>query len=73
MKKFSEMDRIRRRQIVARPFLRPEKFLILQRINSDSVRFGAGERGKRHGFDVGDIHGTTAGNLFLLIHGNGAS
>jgi hypothetical protein len=28
MKRFSEMDRIRRRQIGARPFLRPEKFAI---------------------------------------------
>ena len=73
MKKFSEMDRIRRRQIVARPFLRPEKFLILQRINSDSVRFGAGERGKRHGFENGDILGPATGNLFFLFHGTGIS
>jgi hypothetical protein len=39
--------------------------------NSDSVRFGAGERGKCHGFDHGEIHGTATGNLFFLIHGTG--
>jgi hypothetical protein len=69
----TEMDWIRRRQICARPFLRPEKLYILQRINSDPVRFGDGERGKCHGFDVGDLHGTATGNLFFLFRGNGAS
>jgi hypothetical protein len=63
------MDRIQRRQISARPFLRPEKFFVLHRKHSDSVRVGAGERGKCHGFDVGDIHGTATGNLFFLFHG----
>ncbi len=67
------MDRIRRREISARPFLRPEKFSILHTINSDSVRFDAGERGKCHEFDIGDIHGTATGNLFFLFRGSGAS
>jgi hypothetical protein len=67
----TEMDWIRRRQISARPFLRHEKFFIFHNWNSDSVRFGAGERGKCHGFDIGDIHGSATGNLFLFIHGNG--
>jgi hypothetical protein len=66
------MDRIRRRQIVARLFLRPEKFFILHQRHSDSVRFGASERGKRHEFDVGNIHGPTTGNLFFLFRGPGA-
>jgi hypothetical protein len=51
------MDRIRRRQIDARPFLRSTKFRFLHTFNSNSVRFGAGERGKRHEFDVGEIPG----------------
>jgi hypothetical protein len=42
-----------------------------QKINSISFRFGAGERGKRHEFDVGDIHGTATGNLFFPIYGTG--
>ncbi len=67
------MDRIRRRQVGARPFLRPEKFSILHTINSNSVRRGGGERRKRHGFDIGDIHGTATGNLFFLFRGNGVS
>jgi hypothetical protein len=67
------MDWIRRRQIGARPFLRPEKFFILQPIHSNSVRVGAGERGKRHEFDIGEIHGPATGNLFFLIHGSGAT
>ncbi len=66
------MDRIRRRQIGARPFLRPTKFFVFHWSNfTDSVRFGAGERGKRHEFDVGDIHGTATGNLFFLVHRTG--
>ncbi len=73
MKRFSEMDRIRRRQIGARPFLRPEKFFILRRIRSDSVQFGGGERGKCHEFDIGEIHGTATGNLFFLFRGSGVS
>jgi predicted oxidoreductase len=67
------MDRIRRRQIGARPFLRPEKFWMLQPIHSDYVQFGAGERGKCHAFGIGNIHGTATGDLFFLIHGSGAS
>ena len=66
------MDRLRRRQIDARPFLRPAQFFVFHMGNSNSVWIGAGERGKRHGFDVGDIHGTATGNLFFLVHGNGA-
>jgi hypothetical protein len=73
MKRFSKMDRIRRRQIGARPFLRPEKFFIFRRIHSDSVPVGGSERGKRHEFDIGEIHGTAAGNLFFLFRGSGAS
>ncbi len=69
----TEMDRIRRRQIIARPFLRPEKFFIFRRIHSDSIRFGASERGKRHEFDIGEIHGTATGNLFFLFRGKGES
>ncbi len=71
MKRFSEIDRIRRRQICARLFLRPEKFVIWRRKHSNSIRFGVGERGKCHGFDIGDIHGTAAGNLFFLFRGSG--
>ena len=66
------MDRIRRRQIGARPFLRPAEFFVFRSWNSNSVRIGGGERGKRHEFNVGDIHGTATGNLFFLVHGNGA-
>ncbi len=65
------MDRIRRRQIGARPFLRPAGFFVWRRWNSNSVGFGAGERGKRHGLDFGQIHGTAAGNLFFLVHRSG--
>ncbi len=65
------MDRIRRRQIDARPFLRPAQFSVFRRWNSNSVRFGGGERGKRHEFNVGDIHGTATGNLFFLLLGTG--
>jgi hypothetical protein len=69
-KRQTEMDRIRRRQIDARPFLRPAgKFSVYTWNNS--VRFGGGERGKRHEFEVGDIHGPTTGNLLLLVHGTG--
>jgi hypothetical protein len=57
----------------ARPFLRPEKFFVFHPRHSDSVRVGGGERGKRHGFDIGDIHGTAAGNLFHFFRGSGAS
>ncbi len=65
------MDWLRRRQIDARPFLRPAQWRFLRSWNSNSVRFGEGERGKRHGFNVGDIHGTATGNLFFLLHGTG--
>ena len=68
----TKMDRIRRRQINARPFLRPAKFLFQENWKSNSVRFGGGERGKRHEFDVWDIHGIATGNLFLVLHGTGA-
>jgi hypothetical protein len=64
------MDRIRRHQISARPFLRPEKKSFQHNWNSYSVRSGAGKRGKRHEFDIGEIHGTATGNLFLLFHRN---
>ena len=65
------MDRIHRRQISAGSFLRPEKFFILHKINSDSVRFGQIERRKCHESNIRDIHSTTSGNLFLLVHGIG--
>ncbi len=67
------MDQIRRRQIGARPFLRPEKFFILLTKHSDSVRVGGDERGKRHEFDIGEIHGTATGNLLFFIRWSGAS
>ena len=70
--RLSKKDRIRRRQISARPFLRPAQFFVQHNYNSNYVRIGAGERGKRHGFDVGEIHGTATGNLFFLIYGTGA-
>ena len=66
------MDRIQRRQIDARPFLRPAQFFAYHIFHSDSVPIGDGERGKRHEFDVGDIYGTATGNLFFLLHGTGA-
>ncbi len=69
----TEMDRIRRRQIGARPLLRPEKIWFWHKRHSDSVRVGASERGKCHEFDVGEIHSTATGNLFFLFHGTGAS
>ena len=53
LKRFPEMDRIRRRQIGARPFLRSTEFFVFRSWNSNSVRIGGGERGKRHGFNVG--------------------
>jgi hypothetical protein len=71
-KRFPEMDRIQRRQIGTRPFLRPAQFFVDHIYHSNSVRFGACERGKRHGFDVWDIYGPAAGNLFFLVHGSGA-
>jgi hypothetical protein len=67
----TKMDRIQRRQIDARPFLRPAQFFVFQTWNFNSVRIGAGERGKRHEFDVGQIHGTATGNLLFLVHGTG--
>ena len=36
-----------------------------------SLPIGGSERGKCDGFDDGQIHGTAAGNLFLLIYGTG--
>jgi hypothetical protein len=42
------MDWIRRRQIDARPFLRPAQFFVFHNEHSNSVPFGGGERGKRH-------------------------
>ncbi len=70
------MDWLRRREIGARPFLRSTKFKLHHSthltFNSNSVPIGAGERGKRHEFNVGDIHGTATGNLFFLIYGTGA-
>ncbi len=68
----AEMDRIRRRQIGARPFLRPKKFEFWNTKHSDSVRVDEGERRTRHGFIIREIHGTAPGNLFLFIHGVGA-
>ena len=65
------MDWIQRRQIDARPFLRSTKFWFRHNWNSNSVEFGASERGKRHEFDVRDIHGTATGNLFFLLYGTG--
>jgi hypothetical protein len=69
--RFSEMDRIQRHKIGACPFLRPALFSVFFQWNY-SVRIDASERGKRHEFNVGDIHGTATGNLFFLIHGTGA-
>ena len=65
------MDRVQRRQIDGRPFLRPAQFELQHNWNSNCVRFGGVERGKRHGFNVGDIHGTATGNLFFLLHRTG--
>ncbi len=66
------MDRIQRRQISSCPFLRPAQFFAYHIFHSDSVRFGGGERGKRHEFINGEIHGTATRNLFFLLHGSGA-
>jgi hypothetical protein len=41
----TKIDRIRRRQITSRPFLRPEKYCIRHIKNSDYFRFDAAERG----------------------------
>ncbi len=71
LKRFPEMDRIRRRQIDARPFLRPAKFFVFHTFHSNSVRIGGGERGQCHGFDNREIYGTTTGNLFFRIRGSG--
>ena len=65
------MDRIHRREIGACSFLRPAQFFIRHNWNSDSVRFGDGERWQRREFDDGDFHRTGNGNLFLLIYGTG--
>jgi hypothetical protein len=62
------MDRIRRRQISARLFLRPEKQFSI-RICKDFIRFGIGERGQRHGFSIWNIHCAAKRNLLLLIRG----
>ncbi len=69
----TKMDRIQRRQIGVRPFLRSAEYQVQHNWNSNSVRFGAGERGKRHEFNNGEIHGTATGNLFFFIHGTGGS
>jgi hypothetical protein len=66
------MDRIQRRQIRSCLLLCPAQIWFPQILHSDSVRIGGGERGKRHEFNVGDFHGTTTGNLFLLLHGSSA-
>jgi hypothetical protein len=66
------VDRICRRQISARLFLRPEKQFSI-RICKDSVRFGIGKRGQRHGFSIRNIHCTTKWNLLLLIRGTCAT
>jgi hypothetical protein len=63
------MDWIRRRQIGARPFLRHEKFNIFNPRHSNSVRVGVGERGKRHEFNNGDIHGTETGIYYFSFTG----
>ena len=70
LNRFPKMDRIlRRRQIGARPFLRPAQWFIFHNWNSNSIRFGTGERGKCDEFDVWDIQGTANGNFFFLVHG----
>ena len=54
------MDRIRRRQIGTRSFLRSTQFFfIFHSFHSNSFRFSTIERWKRHAFDVGNIHGIT--------------
>ena len=47
------MGRVCRRQIDVRLFLRPAEFFIQHNWNSDSVQFGAGERGECHEFANG--------------------
>ena len=66
-KRQTEMDRVRRRQIDARPFLRPAgKFQFTPGIIPfDLAVVNEGNARKRHEFDVGDIHGPTTGNLLL--------
>lgn len=49
--------------------VRTEKYFTGQNWNN-SFRTCAAERGKCHKFNVGDIHGTATGNIFLLLHGN---
>jgi hypothetical protein len=66
------MDRIRRRQIGARPFRRPALCFVFHTFHSDSIPIRSDERGKRHEFNFGEIHGTATGNLFFLIYGNSA-
>ncbi len=65
------MDRIRRRQIPSRPFLRPEEFYIWNQWDPNPVRFGVGEWRKRHEFNFGSFHGAAYGNLFLFLHRSG--
>ena len=57
---------------ISSPWTNYDKRKIL-RLSLTCDRFGGGERRKRHGFNVGEIHGTATGNLFFLIHGNGGS
>jgi hypothetical protein len=67
------MDRIRRRQISARPFLCPEKIFNIRWWNwkYDSVWNWAGEHWKCHGFEDRNIHVTATGNLFFSFSGIG--
>ncbi len=68
-KRISEMDWLRRRQIGARPFLRSTQFRFHHTLHSNSVGCGGGERGKRHEFNVGDIHRPPTRNLLFLVYG----
>ena len=65
------MDRLLRRQIGSRSFLRPERVSIQNIFDSDYIRNRTYQRGRCHEFDVGDIHGPATRNLFLLIRWNG--
>jgi hypothetical protein len=55
------MDRLRRRQIRTRSFLRPENFFIHKRTRSDSIPTCANQRGKCHGFKNGEIQAPRKG------------
>lgn len=63
---------IRRYQIVAHVFLRPEEHDLLGDGHSDAVRSQQGERRRGHGFNYGNIHVAQTGQVLLLVHGIGS-